>query len=229
MGAIMAGQGMSYSVKMFIENYKQKDGEGVKKALEEHYPHYDVCDTTLSTQYDTAFKEEVENNGGNTSYHCYKAPKVCVVNDPKWIPPEVMCVKPVIKKEKPFIRPTGKCEPVTSEKVFCDTRIPTLATEHYAFKEKIEEANEFFGKPQEVEGVVDKSNYATRPQVVDRGDPEGLWESILPEDLVEGETVRGAEGSPAVKPKVGKKPKGKDEGDVTVTDKVVETVEKATH
>lgn len=164
----MAKENLSYVNRAYTTIYAHKNNEEVEKVLKEDTPEYDPCDNTLSSPYDTKFKNEHSDKGvqyqGN---FCLEKPKKIIVKDSPFNPPEECCCGCTIPTpEKPFKRPTGECNTVTHEMIPCDSRVETIVTGHYAYEEKDKEANTYFNSKQVVEGEEETTNYVvSQPNV----------------------------------------------------------------
>lgn len=141
--------------------YTHKSNEEVEQTLKSDTPHYDPCDTTLASPYDTHFKNQ--HSDTELSYKgnfCLDKPVKKVIKDRPFTPPDeccCVCVKP--EPEKLFKRPTGEGKMPTHTMIPCDSRVPTIVSGHYALAEVDAKADEYFGKEITVEGEKETTNF----------------------------------------------------------------------
>lgn len=149
--------------------YSTGSNEEAEKIIKNDVPQYDPCDTTLSTQYDTKFKDNHSDKGvPDIGNFCLDRPEKRIIRDLPFEPAEYQCCCNVVPaKETPFVRPTAEqCVKDTFKCIPCDSRIPTITTGHYAHTERDAQANEFFNKEHTFEGTMPTHNhYVSQPNV----------------------------------------------------------------
>lgn len=165
----MAQRNFSYINKAVDTIYGTKNNDEAEKALKDEVPQYDPRDTTLSSQYDTKFKENHSDKPLSTHInYCLDKEEKRVVKDYAFNPPSRCCVPCdddcIPTPEAPFVRPTAEPEESTHCCVPCDSRIPTITTGHYANEARDTKANEYFNREHEVEGEpLTENNYVSQP------------------------------------------------------------------
>ena len=123
--------------------------EEVAEAIKEEYPHYDPCDTTLSTPYDSAMKERlVDKQPESLSANCLVKERTIIKDAPMKMIDMCCCTPCPPPPEKPFVRLTGDCKPSEPD-LYCDSRIDTIASKHPMFAEANKEGDKFFNSNAE--------------------------------------------------------------------------------
>lgn len=167
-------QNTSYINRAVSMILSSDSNEQVQELVKSEYPHYDPCDTTLTTIYDSALKERlVDKQPENLPVNCLSRERV-IIKDAPFEPVELCCCCPCPPKpEKVFVRPTGECQVVPAMPT-CDNRVHTIVHNMPIMETLVKEGNNYYGDKLEnkVQDVVFTADVRKEGEGIQQPEPE---------------------------------------------------------